>query len=139
MPVGALKLNANTKNVYALGALAPWAAMNRPCIDASMYTGIQFKATGDVTALFFRVVTPATLPPAEGGICVDVGNCYAHRQLNITAGLTGGAVIKVPFADLVAPYGTPPPVDKSAIVSIIFRTTDLNPAHSFTIDDIAYY
>jgi len=136
---GALKVTANGKNNYALGALAPWAAMNRPCIDASMYTGIQFKATGDVTALIFRVVTPATLPPADGGICVDVASCYGHRQLNVTAGLTGGAVIKVPFADLVAPFGTPPPVDKSALVSIIFKTTDANVAHSFTIDDISYY
>src|SRR5205085_4159304 len=95
MPTGSLKITSNGKNNYALGALASWAAMNRPCMDASTYMGIQFNVTGNVTSLFFRVVTPGTLPLSEGGICTSATACeYAHFQKNISTSLPAGGLVK---------------------------------------------
>ena len=56
----------------------------------------------------------------------------------MTAGLTGGATIKVPFNELLV-IGAPAPFDKSTLVSIIFRTTDVMTTHSFTIDNISFF
>jgi hypothetical protein len=138
MPTGQMKITVTGMETLAAGSLASWAASNRPCLDASAYTGIQFNASGDVNTLLFRLGTPATYPVSEGGTCTDVGSCYAHWQKNVTANL-GTALIKVPFAELTAPFGTPAAFDKSALVSIIFLTLDTNTAHSFTIDNISFY
>jgi hypothetical protein len=140
MPTGALKVTVLGTETYADGLLAPWASTNRACMDASKYTGIQFTATGNVTSLFFRIGTAGTYPVSEGGTCANLTTCgYAHYQKNVTTGLTGGAPTKVAFADLVPPFGTPPPFDKSSLITIIFLTQDTNTAHSFTIDNILFY
>jgi hypothetical protein len=140
MPTGMLKVQvAGKMYTDAAGSLAPWAAINRACMDASKYAGIQFNVTGNVTNLFFRIGTPATYPVSEGGTCTDTISCYAHWQKDVTAGLKGG-VTKVAFmGDLVAPFGKPAPFMKDSLVSIIFLTTDANTAHSFTVDNISFY
>jgi hypothetical protein len=138
-PMGSMKVTVTGNETLAAGALATWAMANRPCMDGSMYTGIQFNASGTVTNLLFRIGTPATYPVAEGGTCTSPTACeYAHYQKNVTA-MLGTAVIKVPFAELTAPFGTPAPFDKSALISLVFLTTDTNTAHSFTIDNISFY
>jgi hypothetical protein len=109
-------------------------------VDGSTYTGIQFNVTGNVASLFFRIVTPGTLPLSEGGICTSATACeYAHYQKNITSSLAAGGMVKVAWKDLVASYGAPAPFDSSALVSIIFRAVDTNTAHTFTIDNISFY
>jgi hypothetical protein len=140
-PTGTLKVTANGKNNYAVGALASWAAVNRPCMDGSMYNGIQFNVTGNVTGLFFRITTPATLPAGkDGGICTSDTLCnYAHYQKDISTSLPAGGLVKVPFMDLKPSFGTPAPFEKSSLVGIIFRTTDTNTAHTFTIDNVSFY
>jgi hypothetical protein len=108
-------------------------------MDASMYTGIQFNASGTVTSLLFRIGTPATYPVSEGGTCTNPTACnYAHWQKIVTGSL-GTAPIKVPFSELTAPFGTPAPFDKSALISLIFLTLDTNTTHTFTIDNISFY
>jgi hypothetical protein len=140
MPMGSLKVTVLGEETYAAGLLASYSAMNRPCMDASAYTGIQFTATGNVTSLNFRVGTPATYPIAEGGVCNSPTLCaYAHHQMVVTSGLNKATPIKVPFASLTAPYGMPPAFDKSSLLMIMFLTLDPNTAHSFTIDNISFY
>jgi hypothetical protein len=141
MPMGGmLKLTANGKNNYALGALAPWAASSRPCKDGSSYMGIQFNVTGNVTSLIFRVVTPGTLPLSEGGICTSATLCeYAHYQKDVSTSLPAGGLVKVPWGDLKPAFGAPAPFDKTSLVSIVFWTKDTMTTHSFTIDNVAYY
>jgi hypothetical protein len=139
-PTGSLKVPVTGADTLAVGALASWAAMNRPCMDGSTYQGIQFTVTGDVTKLLFQVSTPATLPIADGGICASDTLCsYAHYQLDITTSLAKGGTVKVAFSDLKAAFGTPAAFDKSALVALVFHTTDLVKTHSFTIDNISFY
>jgi hypothetical protein len=140
MPTGMLKVQvAGKMYTTAAGALATWAAANRPCLDGSAYMGIQFNVTGNVTALRFQVETPATLPIAEGGVCNSATACeYANYQKDITADQKG-ALVKVAFMDLKAAFGTPAAFDAHNLVSIVFVTTDTNVAHSFTVDNISFY
>jgi hypothetical protein len=129
-------------DTLALGALAPWAASSRPCMDASSYQGIQFKVgASTVTNLELRVPTPATLPLIDGGVCTDDTKCsYAHyRKIVPQATVTAGGMVQVPFSELMPPWGAPAPFDKSAVLSVVFLTTDANAGHKFTIDDISFY
>jgi len=138
-PTGSMKITVTKMETQAVGALATWAMANRPCVDGSMYTGIQFNASGNVTDLLFRIGTPATYPVGEGGTCTSATLCeWAHYQKNITA-MLGTAVIKVPFSELTPAWGAPAPFDKSALISLVFLTTDINTMHSFTIDNISFY
>jgi hypothetical protein len=140
MPTGSLKVTVLGPETYAAGLLAPWAAMNRACMDASAYQGIQFTASGNVTSLYFRIGTAATYPVEEGGVCASATTCaYAHYQKILTTPLSGAAPIKVAFSELLAPFGTPPPFDKSSLISIVFLTLDTNATHTFTIDNISFY
>jgi len=139
MPMGSLNVPVTGKETLALGALASWAALSRPCMDASAYTGIQFTAMGNVTNLLFRIATPGTYPTSEGGICTTPDCAYAHWQKDVTAGLAGGATIQVSFAELTAPFGKPLPFDKSALNALVFLTTDEDATHSFTIDNVSFY
>jgi hypothetical protein len=141
MPTGSLEVTVAGPNTLALGALASWAAFNRPCMDASNYQGIQFKVSGTVTNLELRVPTPATYPLADGGVCTDATKCsYAHyRKIVPQATVTAGGMVQVPFSELMPPWGAPPPFDKSAVIAVVFLTTDADMTHKFTIDDIAFY
>jgi hypothetical protein len=139
-PMGNLKVMVTGADTLAVGALAMWAAMNRPCMDGSQYTGIQFDVTGTVSNLLFRVGTPATLPTADGGTCTDAAACgYAHYQKDVTSSLAAGGQVKVAFADLRPPWGSPAAFDKSALISVVFLTTDKDTTKSFTIDNISFY
>jgi hypothetical protein len=120
--------------------LASWAASNRPCMDGSAYTGIKFKVTGDVSLLLFRIATPATYPLAEGGTCAMPACGYAHYEKDVTSALTSGGMVMVPFADMKVPsWGMADPFVKSNLIGLVFLTTAVNTAHSFTIDDISFY
>jgi hypothetical protein len=139
MPTGSMKIMVTGMETLAAGALAPWAAKDRPCLDASAYTGIQFNATGDVGTLMVRFATPGTIPVADGGVCTNDLLCaYAHWQKVLMTPLSA-TLVKVPFSELIAPFGMPPAFDKSALVTLVFLTLDTNTAHSFTIDNIAFY
>jgi hypothetical protein len=141
MPVaGALEVKVVGANTHAAALLAMWAATNRPCLDGSAYQGIKFKVTGDVKDLLVRIGSPATYPVAEGGICMDNAKCgWTHYQKNVTASLTGGGMAMVAFSELTPPWGAPGPFDKSALLSLVFLTTESDMTKKFTIDDIAFY
>jgi hypothetical protein len=141
MPMGALTVPVTGKETLALGALATWAASSRPCMDASAYTGIRFKVSGDVDSLEFRVPTPATLPLADGGVCANDSQCgYAHYRKVLPKPTATLTMVQVPFSELTPPWGAPAPFDKSAVLSVVFLVpTDMNTAHKFTIDDIEFY
>ena len=127
-------------DTHAVAALAMWAAFNRPCMDGSAYQGIQFKVSGNVTDLLVRIGTPATYPVTDGRHLHRRRQVQlAHYQKNVTASLTAGAVVKVAFSELTPPWGSPAAFDKSALVSLVFLTTDKDMTHKFTIDDIAFY
>ena len=141
MPVmGKLEVSVVGANTHAATLLAMWAATNRPCMDGSAYQGIKFKVTGDVKDLFVRIGTPATYPITEGGICADNAKCgWTHYQKNVTASLTGGGMAQVAFSELTPPWGAPAAFDKSALLSIVFLTTEPMMTKKFTIDDIEFY
>ena len=140
MPTGSLKVMVTGPDTAALGALASWAMANRPCMDASAYSGIQFTLSGTVTNLRLQLGTPATLPAEDGGICTNIPACsYAHYQKDPTPNLAAGGTVKVDFKTLVPAFGTPAPFDKSALVSVVFITSDAVTTHSFTVDNISFY
>jgi hypothetical protein len=140
MPMGSMKIMVTGPDTLAVGALASWAAKDRPCLNGSMYSGIQFNATGDVTSLMVRIGTPATYPVSDGGICTSAALCgYAHWQKIVTPSLNSTMPIKVAFSELTAPFGMPAAFDKSALIALVFLTLDPNTAHSFTIDNISFY
>jgi hypothetical protein len=139
-PMGKLTVPVTGAETLALGALASWAAMNRPCMDGSTYTGIQFSVSGNTSNLLFRIGSPVTYPLTDGGTCNSATLCaYAHYQKDVTSSLAAGGLVKVAFADLTAPFGMPAPFDKSALIALIFLTLDTDTTHSFTIDDVSFY
>jgi hypothetical protein len=139
-PTGSLQVTVLGEETHAVGDLALYGATERPCFDASAYTGIQFKVSGTVNKLLFRLTTPATIPVAEGGICMSDTLCaYAHYQKDITASVAAGGTVKVAFAEMMAPYGSPAPFEKNSIIGLLFLTLDTDKTHTFTIDDITLY
>jgi hypothetical protein len=137
---GSLTVQVLGPETLALGALASWAAKDRPCMDGSTYTGIQFKLSGNVTDLHFRLGTPATYPLDDGGVCTSATLCaYAHYEKITAVPSATPTEVKVAFSDLKPPYGAPDPFDKSALISLIFLTLDTDTTHTFTIDDISFY
>jgi hypothetical protein len=140
MPTGKLTVPVTGPETLALGALAMWAAADRPCMDGSQYTGIQFTVSGNVNKLLFRIGTPATYPTEDGGTCTSATMCgYAHYQKDVTASVASGGTVKVAFADMAAPWGSPAKFEASNLISVIFLTLDTDTTHSFTIDDVAFY
>ncbi len=142
MPTGMLTVmasNNGANGTYAAGLIAKWAAANRPCVDASTYSGIQFTVTGNTTDLLFRIATPATTPTADGGICADTMCAYAHFQATLTASLAAGGTVQVPFTMMTQPWANSSTFDKSALTEIVFLTTDTTAGHSFTVDNISFY
>src|SRR5262249_22056386 len=107
--------------------------------DASAYTGIKFDMSGTVSSLSFRVGTSDTYDAAEGGTCTTT--CYGHYEKDVSSFLGSATqTVVVPFSSLMpAPFGSPPPFDKSAIFTILFLTLDVNTGHSFTIDNIELF
>jgi hypothetical protein len=141
-PMGSMEVTVVGKDTYVATLLAMWAASNRPCMDGSAYQGIRFKASGTVKDLYVRIGTPATYPVAEGGICMDNMKCgWTHYQKNVSATLMAGGTAQVAFSELMAPWGAPDPFDKSALLSLVFLTTDPDTTMTkkFTIDDIEFY
>jgi hypothetical protein len=140
MPTGSLTVPVTGPDTLAVGALASYAAMNRPCMDGSAFTGIQFSVTGTVTSLHLRIGTPATYPLTDGGNCESATLCaYAHYDKDVSASLPAGGVVRVNFADLRAPFGMPAAFDKSALISLVFLTLDPTTTHSFTVDNISFF
>jgi hypothetical protein len=139
MPMGQMQVTVVGKDTYVATLLAMWAATNRPCMDGSAYQGIKFKVSGTVKDLLVRIGTPATYPIAEGGICADNAKCgWTHYQKNVSSSLAGGTAM-VGFSELTPPWGAPAAFDKSALLSLVFLTTDPDTTKSFTIDDIEFY
>jgi hypothetical protein len=138
-PKGQLMVPVTGKETLALGALAMWAAKDRPCMDASAFKGVQFKVSGTVSSLQLRFGTPATLPLDEGGTCASPACGYAHYSKDISPSVAAGGMVQVAFADLKVAFGAADPFDPSTLVSIVFLTLDEDKTHSFTIDDIAFY
>lgn len=139
-PMGQLTVPVTGPETHALGALATWAAADRPCLDASAFSGIQFKVSGTVKDLTFRVTSPATIPTMEGGACAVKECAYAHYQKDLSANVAAGGVVKVAFSEMTPPmWGMPAPFDKASIIAIVFLTLDTDTTKSFTIDDIAFY
>lgn len=138
-PMGSMTIHPTGEESLATGALAMWAMKNRPCMDGSAYSGIEFDVSGTVTSLLFRIQTPATLPVSDGGACTDDTKCgYSHYQLDVTSSLSAGHV-RVDFASLTPPFGMPDPFDKSALVGLVFLTLDADMGHGFTIDNVQFY
>jgi hypothetical protein len=137
---GNIKVTVKAAETLALGALAQWAATDRPCMNGSNYQGIQFKMSGDVTGMLFRIGTPATYPLVDGGICMSDTLCaYAHYNKDVGKPTATPTMVQVKFSDLAPPYGMPAPFDKSALISIIFLTLDATAGHTFTISDISFF
>jgi hypothetical protein len=107
-------------------------------MDSGAYTGIKFSVTGNTTDLLFRVATPATYPTAEGGSCAGTECAYAHYQKDVTASLAGGSAM-VAFSELMKPWDNMTTFFKTDLVGLVFLTTDVDPTHSFTIDNIEFY
>jgi hypothetical protein len=137
---GSMNVKVTGPETLLLGALATWAANDRPCMNGSTYQGIQFKVSGTVTGLLFRIGTPATYPVMDGGTCMSDTMCaYAHYNKDIGKPAATPTMVKVNFSDLAAPWGMPAPFDKSALISLIFLTLDTDTTHSFTISDVSFF
>jgi hypothetical protein len=137
---GSMLVKVTGPETLLLGALASWAANDRPCMNGSTYTGIQFKVSGTVTGLLFRIGTPATYPVMDGGICMSDTLCgYAHYNKDLGKPAAAPTMVKVNFSDLAPPWGMPAPFDKSALISLIFLTLDADTTHTFTISDVSFF
>jgi hypothetical protein len=138
---GQLTVPITGPETLAVGALASWAKVDRPCMDASQYSGIQFKVSGTVKDLRLRLGTPATYPTEDGGTCAVAAMCgYSHYQKDISTMVTGTpTLVKVNFSDMTAPWGSPAAFQKSDLISVIFLSLETDTTKNFVIDDIAFF
>lgn len=138
-PTGSLTVPVTGADTLAHGMLATWAMTDRPCMDASPHQGIQFKVSGTVSTLYFRISTPATIPVEEGGTCMNAPDCYAHYQKDVSTTVATGGVVRAAFSELMPPWGKPAAFDKASLIGLVFITADMDTTKSFTIDDVAFY
>lgn len=108
--------------------------------DASRFTGIRFRARGDVK-LWVKFPSLATQPVDEGGTCQD--SCYDDFGYVITV-TPDWAEHTVPFSTAMQEgWGASagPSLDASELLRIQFRTADALPGtgFEFCIDDVTFY
>jgi hypothetical protein len=119
-PIGSLMvLVKNARGTLAKGVLAVSIPRNRPCLDGSAYTGIQFELAGNVTQLTFAIETPATLPESEGGTCSKENapqECSAFKARNDSRRRAGLAEIERSVHSPRPP--DPPPGGKTCEVAV---------------------
>jgi hypothetical protein len=119
------------------------------CVDASMYTGVQFDFAGDLggCALAFGASfsgdTSSTEAPGQGSCPGTSSNCYGPLA-PVVSGATTTTTIKVPFSALTA--GSPiAKLDPASIVDVEWQLSAPTGAGggscsaNFTVENVAFY
>jgi hypothetical protein len=119
------------------------------CVDASMYTGVQFDFAGDLggCALAFGASfsgdTSSTEAPGQGSCPGTSSNCYGPLA-PVVPGATTTTTIKVPFSGLTA--GSPiAKLDPASIVDVEWQLSAPTGAGggscsaNFTVENVAFY
>ena len=143
----------STQAIHFTGGPAMWSPtlllpMGSNCYDASAYGGITFWMKGAAAAgnnkVKFSLHTPVSEPIANGGVCVDNGQCYSHfaKIVDVTPGWTK---YTIPWSDFAMTWcATPtPPIPQGfephkMILAMSFSPVDNMKGFDFWVDDMTF-
>lgn len=123
----------------AIDHLRDWGAsleypFHPSCYDASVYSGIRFRAKGG-TRLQVAARQPEVIPPEYGGSCEE--NCYISH-LKVIDLADEWTEYEVPFSQLHKRGYDSQPLDPSRIHSLQFSVQSEDTPADLWIDDIAW-